>query len=60
MTPGRLKITTTAPSAVGMWRIFVPAGSFAISSSFIAASEAPKSTVCSVIALMPAPEPFAW
>jgi hypothetical protein len=53
-------MTTTAPSAVGMWTIFEPAGSFAISSSFMAASEAPKSTVPSVIALMPAPEPLAW
>ena len=43
-----------------MWTIFEPAGSFPISSSFIAASEAPKSTVPSVIALIPAPDPFAW
>ena len=57
-TPGTLKMTTTAPSAVGTWRILVPAGSAAISSSFIAASEAPKSTVCSVIALIPPPEPI--
>ena len=32
----------------------------AISESFIAASEAPKSTVCWVMAVMPAPEPLAW
>ena len=57
---GRLKMTTTAPSAVGMWRILVPAWRAAISSSFMAASEAPKSTVCWVIAVMPAPEPLAW
>ena len=56
----QLKMTTTAPSAVGTWSIFVPAGSAAISSSFIAASDAPKSTVCSVIALMPPPEPIDW
>ena len=43
-----------------MWSILVPDGRAAISSSFIAASEAPKSTVCSVMALMPAPEPLAW
>ena len=51
---------TTAPSAIGKWKSFFPAGSTVISASFIAASEAPKSTVCWVIALMPPPEPIDW
>ena len=51
---------TTAPRAVGMCRIFVPAGRAAISASFMAASEAPKSTVWAVMFLIPPPEPMAW
>ncbi len=35
-------------------------GSLAISSSFIGASEAPKSTVPAVICLIPPPEPIDW
>ena len=53
-------MTTTAPSAVGTWSILDPAGRAASSSSFIGASEAPKSTVPSVMALMPPPEPIDW
>ena len=53
-------MATTAPSAVGKWKIFLPAGRAATSVSFIAASEAPKSTVPWVMAVMPAPEPLAW
>ena len=59
-TPATLKMTTTAPSAVGTWSILVPAGRAAISVSFMAASVAPKSTVCCVMSVIPAPEPSAW
>ena len=52
-----LYTTTTAPITVGM--CWMPAAR-PISSALIGASLAPKSTVFSVICLMPPPEPIDW
>ena len=51
---------TTAPRAVGTCSTLTPGFRPAISESFMAASDAPKSTVWSVMALIPPPEPIAW
>jgi hypothetical protein len=54
-TSGRLYATVTAPSTVGMCSI---PGALDSSSSFMGASEAPKSTVPSVTWRIPPPEPM--
>ena len=55
-TPGRLKVGTTAPSAVGRWRIGT--GADLSCSSLIGPSVAPKSTVPSSTWRMPPPLPI--
>src|SRR4051795_2909829 len=60
-TPSTLYETVTAPRTVGMWTGSEPFfRAVVISSSFIAASVAPKSTVPALNWAMPPPEPMAW
>jgi hypothetical protein len=55
--PFRFTTIASAPATVG--NIWMPEAA-ANCSSFRMASEAPKSTVFSVICLMPPPEPIDW
>ncbi len=55
-TPSALYVTTTAPMTVGKCRILP--GAACSCSSVIGPSLAPKSTVCSVICLIPPPLPI--